>query len=260
MHGTTNHGAQSTDPAKRREPVTYYYRSGPIGDVFRAFPPSPQRRVAVIGLGAGGLASYAGAGEEWTFYEIDPDIARVALDTNYFTYLKDTPAKVRVVLGDGRLALADAPDHYYDMIVLDAFSSDAIPAHLLTLQALSVYRSKLSENGVLIWHISNRYLNLEPVLARLIDTTRTTGLIRRNTDRAVEVDTEGFPSIWVAIASNPRHLTALGKDARWRPLQKREDVGLWTDDFSNIFSVFVWSIPQITQRKGGGKVRPGKGT
>jgi hypothetical protein len=260
MHGTTNHGAQSTDPAKRGEPVTYYYRSGPIGDVFRAFPPTSQRRVAVVGLGAGGLASYAGAGEEWTFYEIDPDIARVALDTNYFTYLKDTPAKVRVVLGDGRLALADAPDHYYDMIVLDAFSSDAIPAHLLTLQALSVYRSKLSEKGILIWHISNRYLNLEPVLARLIEETGTAGLIRRNTDRAVEVDTEGFPSIWAAIASHPTSLAPLRKDARWRPLQKREDVGLWTDDFSNIFSVFVWSIPRITHGKGVGKVQPGKGT
>ena len=122
MHGTTNHGAQSTDPAKRREPVSYYYRSGPIGDVFRAFPPAAGRRVAVIGLGAGGLAAYAGTGEEWTFYEIDPDIARVALDTNYFTYLKDTPGKVRVVLGDGRLAIGEAPDNYYDMIVLDAFS------------------------------------------------------------------------------------------------------------------------------------------
>jgi hypothetical protein len=251
MHGTTNHGAQSTDPAKRREPVTYYYRSGPIGDVFRAFPPTPQRRVAVIGLGAGGLSAYAGAGEEWTFYEIDPDIARVALDTSYFTYLKDTPAKVRVVLGDGRLALADAPDRHYDIIVLDAFSSDAIPAHLLTLEALSVYRSKLSEEGVVVWHLSNRYLDLEPVLARLIDATGTAGLIRRNTDRTVELESEGFPSIWAAIASNPTHLAALQKDTRWRRLRRRENVGLWTDDYSNIFSVFIWSVPRITQGKGG---------
>jgi hypothetical protein len=252
MHGTTNHGAQNTAPGKRREPVTYYSRSGPVGDVFRAFPPTPQRRVAVIGLGAGELAAYAGPGEEWTFYEIDPDIARVALDTSYFTYLKDTPAKVRVVLGDGRLALADAPDHAYDMIVLDAFSSDAIPAHLLTLEAMSVYRSKLSEKGILIWQISNRHLNLEPVLARLIDATGAAGLIRRNTDRAMEVE---FPSIWAAIASNPTHLAPLQKAAKWRPLQTREGVGLWTDDYSNIFSVFVWSIPRITQGKAGEKAK-----
>jgi len=258
MHGTTNHGAQSTVLEKRRDPVTYYYRSGPIGDVFRAFPSSPQRRVAVLGLGAGGLASYAGTGEEWTFYEIDPDIARVASDTNYFTYLKDSPAKVRVVLGDGRLALAEAPDHYYDIIVLDAFSSDAIPVHLLTMQALSVYRSKLAENGILVFHISNRYLNLEPVLARLIDATGTAGLIRRNTGRAVELETAGFPSIWVAMASNPTRLAVLAKDPRWGPLQKKEDVGLWTDDFSNIFRVFVWSIPRITHGKGGGKAQPSK--
>ncbi|MDF3053131.1 MAG: hypothetical protein K0S19_1236, partial [Geminicoccaceae bacterium] len=136
MHGTTNHGAQSTDPAKRREPVTYYHRPGPIGDVFRAFPPVAGRKVAVIGLGAGGLSAYAGTGEEWTFYEIDPDIARVATDTSYFTYLSDTPASTRLVLGDGRLAIAEAPDGYYDVIVVDAFSSDAIPTHLLTLEAL----------------------------------------------------------------------------------------------------------------------------
>jgi hypothetical protein len=249
MHGTTNHGAQSTDPAKRGDPVTYYYRSGPIGDVFRAFPPRPGRRVAVIGLGAGGLAAYAGAGEDWTFYEIDPDIARVAMDTNYFTYLKDTPAKVRVVLGDGRLSLADAPDGHYDMIVLDAFSSDAIPAHLLTHEAMSVYRSKLSQTGILTWHLSNRYLDLEPVLARLIQATGIAGLIRTNTDRAVELETEGYPSIWAAIASNPSHLGALRNDTRWRPLRTRENVALWTDDFSNIFDVFIWSVPRFETGK-----------
>jgi hypothetical protein len=252
MHGTTNHGAQSTDPAKRQEPVTYYYRSGPIGDVFRAFPPTPGRRVAVIGLGAGGLVAYAGAGEEWTFYEIDPDIARVALDTNYFTYLKDTPAKVRVVLGDGRLSLANAPDNRYDLIVLDAFSSDAIPAHLLTLEALSVYRSKLSKTGVLAWHLSNRYLDLEPVLARLIQATGLTGLIRTNTDRTPELEAaEGYPSIWAALASSPSYLGGLGNDTRWRSLRTRENVALWTDDFSNIFDVFIWSIPRFD----GGKTK-----
>ena len=253
MHGTTNHGAQSTDRVKRREPVTYYYRSGPIGDVFRTFPPVPGRRVAVIGLGAGGLSAYAGKGEEWTFYEIDPDIARVAADTNYFTYLSDTPAKVRLVLGDGRLAIAEAPDHYYDIIVVDAFSSDAIPTHLLTLEALSVYRSKLSDTGILAWHLSNRYLDLEPVLGRLIQTSGVAGLIRANTDRTPELESNGYPTIWAALASNPTHLGALRNDSRWRPLQTREEVGVWTDDFSNIFRVFIWSVPRSAPDKAGEK-------
>ena len=253
MHGTTNHGAQSIDPAKRHEPVTYYHRPGPIGDVFRAFPPMPGRRVAVIGLGAGGLVAYAGAGEEWTFYEIDPDIARVANDTSYFTYLRDTPASVRVVLGDGRLSLAEAPDRHYDMIVVDAFSSDAIPTHLLTLEALSVYRSKLSETGIIAWHLSNRYLDLEPVLARFIRKAGVAGLIRMDINRTPELESNGYPTVWAAIASEPSQLGALRNDTRWRSLQIREGVGLWTDDFSNIFSVFIWSVPRMAPVESGGK-------
>jgi hypothetical protein len=253
MHGTTNHGAQSTDPAKRREPVTYYHRPGPIGDVFRAFPPAPGRRVAVIGLGAGGLAAYAGPEEEWTFYEIDPDIARVASDTNYFTYLKDTPAKTRVILGDGRLSLADAPDHHYDVIVVDAFSSDAIPTHLLTLEALSVYRSKLAKSGVIAWHLSNRYLELEPVLARFIRETGVAGLIRSDTDRPPGLDSNGYPTVWAALASRPEELSPLQSTAGWRSLRIRDGVGVWTDDFSNIFSVFIWSVPRMESTKAGGK-------
>jgi hypothetical protein len=252
MHGTTSHGAQSMDPGRRLEPVSYYHKPGPVGDVFRALPPVAGRKVGIIGLGAGGLASYAGAGEEWTFYEIDPDIARVAADTNYFTYLRDTPAKVDVVLGDGRLALAQAPDRHYDMLVLDAFSSDAIPTHLLTLEALSLYRSKLSDKGVLVLHLSNRYLDLEPVLGRLIQATGASGLIRANTGRTPELEASGDPSIWAAVASDFGHLGALGEDARWRPLRVSTDVGLWTDDFSNIFSVFLWSIPRLPGQEAGG--------
>ncbi len=255
MHGTTSHGAQSTDPSRRLEPVSYYHKPGPVGDVFRALPPSPGRKVGVIGLGAGGLASYAGAGEEWTFYEIDPDIARVATDTNYFTYLRDTPAKANVVLGDGRLALAQAPDRYYDLLVLDAFSSDAIPTHLLTLEALSLYRSKLADDGVLVLHLSNRYLDLEPVVGRLVGATKAAGLIRANTDRTPELEASGDPSIWAAIASDPSHLGPLRSTPEWRPLRVREDVALWTDDFSNIFSVFIWSLPRLSKEKAEPKAR-----
>jgi hypothetical protein len=240
-HGTTKHGAQSTDPLKRREPLSYHSRQGPLGDVFRALPSAPGRRVAVIGLGTGAMAAYAGQGEEWVFYEIDPDIARLARDARYFTYLEDTSASVQIVLGDGRLSLAQAPDHYYDLIFIDAFSSDAIPTHLLTLEALSVYRSKLSERGVLILHLSNRYLDLEPVVGRLIEAAGIAGLIRANTARTRELlESGGDPSIWAAVASRASLLGALRDDKRWRPLRVREKVALWTDDFSNIFSVFRW--------------------
>jgi spermidine synthase len=180
----------------------------------------------------------------------------VARDTNYFTYLRDTPADTKIVLGDGRLSLAKAPDHYYEMLVLDAFSSDAIPTHLLTLEALTLYRKKLSDTGVLVLHLSNRYLDLEPVVARLIQATGEAGLIRANTDRTPELEASGDPSIWTAIASQPSHLGPLQTNSKWRPLRLRENVALWTDDFSNIFSVFRWSIPAKSRlginRKAGG--------
>jgi SAM-dependent methyltransferase len=239
LHGTTRHGAQSTDPVRRREPASYYYRGGPLGDFFGEVPSKPGRKVAVIGLGAGGLAAYGRRGEEWTFYEIDPDIARLARDTSYFTYLHDTPAKVNVVLGDGRLSMLKAPEIYYDLIVLDAFTSDAIPLHLLTLEALSVYLSRLAPDGVLLFHLSNRYLDLEPVVARSIESGKLSGLIRVNTDLPQkDVQAGGNPSIWATAARRQSWLGTLPADARWRALRTQPDVDLWTDDFSNIFRVF----------------------
>jgi SAM-dependent methyltransferase len=239
LHGTTKHGAQSTDPARRREPASYYYRGGPLGDFFSSAPSASRRKVAVIGLGAGGLSAYARRGEEWTFYEIDPDIARLARDSRYFTYLQDTPAKVNVVLGDGRLSMLKAPQNYYDLIVLDAFTSDAIPLHLLTLEALKVYLSRLAPDGILLFHLSNRYLNLEPVVARLIGATRLTGLIRANLNLPQkDLDAGGNPSIWATAVRQQGSLGQLPANPRWRPLRIQSEVALWTDDFSNIFKVF----------------------
>ena len=167
-HGTTLHGAQSLSPSRRREPLTYYHRTGPLGQVFTTFSrKSSKSRVAIIGLGTGTMACYGEPGQNWTFYEIDPAVERIARDKRYFTFLRDSPAKVEVVLGDARLSLAKAPDHQYDLIVLDAFSSDAIPVHLITREALKLYLSKLADHGILAFHISNRYLNLKPVLGDL---------------------------------------------------------------------------------------------
>ena len=158
-----------------------------------------------------------------------------------------------VVLGDGRLSLAEAPDGYYDIIVVDAFSSDAIPTHLLTLEALSVYRSKLAKSGVIAWHLSNRYLDLEPVLARFVRETGVAGLIRSDTDRPPGLDFNGYPTVWAALASNSEQLSPLQNTAGWRSLRIQDGVGVWTDDFSNIFSVFIWSVPRMESATTGGK-------
>ena len=211
MHGTTKHGGQSTDPARRREPPSYHNRQGPLGDIFNALPSRAGRRVAVIGLGTGAMAAYAGAGEEWVFYEIDPDIARVARDARYFTYLQDTPPASKSSWATAAWRWLRPGITHYDLIFIDAFSSDAIPTHLLTFEALSVYRSKLSETGVLVLHLSNRYLDLEPVLGRLVQATGIAGLIRANTGRTRELlESGGDPSIWAAVASRASFWASYG--------------------------------------------------
>ena len=170
FHGSTLHGQQSLDPRLRREPSTYFTRSGPIGQLFEAIEEQltqPGARVAIVGLGAGTLATYARPGQRWTFYEIDPLVERVARDPRFFTYLEDCQAdSVEIVLGDARLQLRSAPDHGYQLIVLDAFSSDSLPVHLISREALALYRAKLATGGVLAFNLSNRYLDLDPVMSR----------------------------------------------------------------------------------------------
>src|SRR5262249_25243266 len=156
------------DPARRREPLTYFHRTGPIGQALAALSDvSPKSRIAVIGLGIGSLAAYGEPGQRWTFYEIDPAIATLARDDRYFTFVRDSAADVRIVLGDARISIAREPPRSFDLLILDAFSSDAIPVHLITREALRLYARVLEPNGVLVFHISNRYINLEPVIGDL---------------------------------------------------------------------------------------------
>jgi predicted O-methyltransferase YrrM len=235
-HGSTLHGAQSLDPARRREPLTYYIRGGPLGQLFAALPaPAHPRRVAVVGLGTGTSSAYGQAGEEWTYYEIDPGIERIARDRRYFTYLADSPARLRVVLGDARLSLARAPDGAYDLIILDAFSSDAVPIHLLTSEALGVYLRKLAPGGTIVYHLSNRYLNLEPVVAAIAREHRLVARVG-SLDRVYRA--HEAESTWAAVARREQDLGTLAIDARWKPAKGRATVPAWTDDFSSILSVF----------------------
>jgi spermidine synthase len=242
-HGYTTHGAQSLDPARRREPLTYYHRNGPLGQVFAAFSgPKAKKELAIIGLGTGTIACYGQAGQRLSYYEIDPAIERIAREPRYFTYLADCPAHVKVILGDARLSLRDAPGSFYDMIVLDAFSSDAIPLHLVTREAMSLYLSKLKEGGILVFHISNRYLDLKPVLGNL---ARDAGLVALSNFDLKQSDQEfaekKMPSAWAVMARGTEDLGRLAQDRRWQALPQRPGARIWTDDFSNIWLVFNWS-------------------
>jgi hypothetical protein len=219
--------------------LAYYHRAGPVGRIFEVLGSRPGRhRVGVIGLGVGGLSAYAQPNEDWTFFEIDPAVIRVAHDTNWFTYLADSRAgSLRVVRGDGRLSLAREPDGQFDLLVLDAFSSDSIPVHLLTREALELYGRKLRPDGWIAAHISNRYLALEPIFAVL---ARDAGWECRSGDDTMEGDFPGKePSHWIWMARTRADLGRAGRVAPW--VQAEAGRGsLWTDQRSSIVEVFEW--------------------
>jgi hypothetical protein len=239
--GTTLHGAQSLDASRRLEPTTYYTTTGPVGDVFAAWTDRPTgARIGVVGLGTGSLACYGAAGERWTFFEIDPVVERIAEDPSVFTFLRDCPSEQRlVVLGDGRLSLQREGPDSFDMLILDAFSSDAIPVHLITREALALYRSKLGPEGLLLFHISNRYLDLHPVLGSLAEDAGLASLARDdNTVTDADRQVWKTASSWVVMARDPAALGRLRDDTDWYPLAAGHDI--WTDDYSDVFGVVNW--------------------
>ncbi|HEV2386242.1 MAG TPA: fused MFS/spermidine synthase [Candidatus Acidoferrales bacterium] len=243
FHGSTIHGLENLDPNRRDEPLGYYTRSGPIGQVFTQLAASGRNpAVAIIGLGVGGIAAYAQPGQPFTFYEIDPLVVRLARDPRYFTFLQDSPGAVRVVLGDGRLSLAAAPPKSFGLLVVDAFSSDAIPVHLLTRQAMLLYLAKLAPDGILAFNVSNRYLDLQPVLANLARNLGLVGWLRNDTAvTQQDIDQGKFASKWIVLARRADDASGLAQDPRWQPLQPRPSVGLWTDNYSDLVRIIRWN-------------------
>ena len=242
FHGTTLHGMQAVDPSRQAEPLTYYHREGPIGQAFAGLPGVAARcEIAVVGLGVGSLATYRTPGQHWTFYEIDPEVERIARTDAYFTYLRTCGDGCRVVLGDARLSMTRAPVNGYGLIVLDAFSSDAIPIHLITAEALGLYLSRLAPGGALAFHISNRHLAIAPVLARLaVSHALTVRLQQHKVDQSITP--ELFSSDWMVMARNAADLGSLATDPRWRTPAIPTSTPLWTDDFSNILSVLRLNV------------------
>jgi hypothetical protein len=245
VHGNTIHGRQSLDPARRHEPLAYFHKTGPIGKAFDFFNPNhPTARIGVIGLGAGSLACYALPEQKWTFYEIDPAVEYIA--DHYFTFLTDCKAgRPDVIIGDARLRLQEAPDGCYDMIVLDAFSSDVVPIHLLTREALQLYLSKLNPAGILCFHCSSRYLELKPVLANLARDAGLACIAREDLNVTSAEKKEGKePSQWVMMAWPGTDLDKLTKRGLWERMPGQHGVRVWTDDYSNILQVFKWELPE----------------
>jgi hypothetical protein len=245
--GSTRHGAQGLDARLREKPSSYYHRSGPVGQVFSTLGGSDRfDRIAVVGLGAGTMAAYAPAGGQITFYEIDPEITRIATDEKFFTYLRDCRAHVEVKAGDGRLELTHVPDGYYGLIVLDAFSSDAPPVHLMTLEALELYFRKLRPDGLLLANLTNQHLDLEPVFHAIAAELDLRGLA---TSDDVVTDAQALElknrSSWIVLARSQDALGGLPLSYTWWPVPLASSGPpsrqfLWTDDSSSVLPLLRW--------------------
>lgn len=230
-HGTITHGAQFLDPERRAWPVTYYSADSGVGLAIASLPEAP-RRLGVIGLGAGSLAVWGRKGDLVRFYDINPLVETFA--RRHFTYLQDSPAQVEVAMGDARLTLdREAPQHY-DLLALDAFSSDAIPVHLLTREAFGVYLKHLRPGGVLAVHVSNRYLNLRPVVrAAALSLGLETLVVDTDSDDEAGI----YGSTWILLTQNPDFFR------RRAFLESKDVISLdgesipWTDDFSNLYRI-----------------------
>jgi hypothetical protein len=227
--GTTVHGLQRLGPG-RREPLEYYNPAGPGGQAFAELPPATTRRVGVIGLGAGAFACYRPG---TTFYEIDPTVERIARDPSLFTYLRDCPA--RVVIGDGRRSVSREPAGRFGLLAIDAFNSDAIPIHLITREALAMYLQKVGPRGVLLFHISNRYVRLEPVLADLARALNLTCRAQKHTPTAAQQERGYAISKWAILARNRADLGRVADDGRWHACAGH--IGrAWSDDYSDLLA------------------------
>ena len=235
LHGDTLHGVENRDAGRAGEPTIYYRRDGPLGDVMDMMRDRLDQHVGVVGLGAGAIAAYAGPERHVTFFEVDPDVEAIAVQ--YFTFLNRCGGQCTVVSGDGRLAIARSSEEEFDLIVLDAFSSDVIPPHLVSREALDVYLSRLKPNGVLLFHASNRYLRVKDLLSALVVDAGLPSALRddRRQDAAGESD-----SVWLATAKSREALGTLPSLRAWTAATRPPEVRVWTDDYSSLVNLLQW--------------------
>jgi len=264
LNGTTLHGVQYLDTARRGRPATYYVQEGPIGDVFRRLRAQPPTAtgggpsVGIVGLGAGGLAAYSHAGDHWTYFEIDPVVVRVAEDPAYFTYLRDAATHPAIVVGDGRLELERVADGAHDLLVLDAFSSDAIPVHLLTVEALRDAMRTVAPGGLLAVHVSNRYYNLSPAVAAAARDLGLAALRRVYSPTPAGTEMGAIGSIWMVLAREPGLLAPL-EGAGWAPVPV-DGIAAITDDRPDILRfLFLWGEISGSGRQTGATALPPAG-
>lgn len=237
FHGTTSHGSQFLSPEKALQPTTYYAPQTPIGQVFSTH--EQPGNVGVVGLGTGSVACYAQPGQTYDYYEIDPLVAKYASDPAYFTYLSECTPNAEIILGDGRLNLAAEPESKYDLLLIDAFSSDSIPTHLLTVEAVDLYLSRVSEDGLLVVHISNRHLDLSRIVARIANRLGVPAYYQYFSPGEDGVQPLAAAASQVVVfGRSETALSAIKSDPRWSLLES-DGKRAWSDDYSNVIGAIV---------------------
>lgn len=240
IHGNTVHGSQWAEGEARRVPLTYYHPTGPFGEIMQS-PPSarPDLKVGVVGLGNGSMAAYGRSGQSYNFFEIDPLVVEMARSPRWFDFLARSEAAIRVVVGDGRISLGKEEKASYDVLVLDAFSSDSVPVHLLTREAFELYLSCLRREGILLVNVSNRHLDFSPLLAGAAMDLGCS--MRAAAEDWIDPKEEAFgklPSTWVIWARQESVLRDWIRDSkRWEKPRPRAGVLAWTDDHVDLLSL-----------------------
>ena len=230
LHGSINHGEQWTHPQRRRELLSYYCQESGIGRAMQLRRKGVPHKVGVMGLGAGTMAAFGRPSDEYRFYEINPAVPILA--RTEFTFVTDSPAKKEIVMGDARLSLEREPPQDFDVLMMDAFSGDSIPVHLITREAFELYYKHLKPAGIIAIHISNKFLDLEPVLARVAQTLHKPAFVVESEDTG-----DCFGTTYVLFANDAAVFRApefggLGRMAKLKPR-----VEMWTDDYSNLFRI-----------------------
>jgi hypothetical protein len=229
LNGTIQHGTQIFSPELSRTPTTYYAEDSGVGLALNQCCQGRPRTIGVIGLGAGTVAAYGKPGDRIEFYEINPAVPTIA--QNLFTYLRDSAAHIDIVEGDARTSVASQPPQHFDVLVIDAFSGDAIPLHLLTTQAVALYKRHLAPGGILAFHISNQHVNLEPEIALLAEAA---GMKAMRVSSPVNAETGAFSSTWMLVTDNSAFFATPEVAGRGHQPVENPDVHLWTDDYSSL--------------------------
>jgi spermidine synthase len=229
MHGTIQHGTQIFSDEMRKTPTTYYARASGVGLAVDNCCVGRPRRIGVIGLGAGTMAAYGKKGDVIRFYDINPQVEPIA--RNVFSYIKESEAKIEVVNGDARLSLAAEEPQHYDVLVVDAFSGDAIPVHLLTAEAIQLYRRHLNPGGILAVHVSNLFLNLPPVVAEEAEHAGMGSLLVSIED---DDDVGAYSSDWVLVTADREFLARKEIASAGSPVDPIAKLRLWTDDYNSL--------------------------